>query len=278
MVGMFGIIAALTVLGLSLVITRIATTALSLTGLSWEASRFQARSAFTGTGFTTEESEHIVKHPVRRQIITWLMIARSAGLISIVISLILSFGSSGEDDAVRLIRLGWLIAGVGVLWVLASSKVLERWMRRVIKQALNRWTDLDVRDYNELLKLSGDYTVREVRVDRDDWLADRTLADCRLREEGVLALGIYRTNGAYLGAPEPSTRIYSGDTLLLYGRSHVLRNLDERRAGPIGEAEHARARTEQQQEEAEQERREEAYERERESEHATGADNPAPPA
>jgi hypothetical protein len=65
MVGIVGIIASLTVLGLSLIITRIATTALSLTGLSWEAARFQARSAFTGTGFTTTEAERVVDHPVR---------------------------------------------------------------------------------------------------------------------------------------------------------------------------------------------------------------------
>ena len=89
MVGIIGIVALLTVLGLSLVITRLATMALVMTGLSEEAARFQARSAFTGTGFTTSESEKLVNHPVRRQIVMLLMILRSAGLISIVISLIL---------------------------------------------------------------------------------------------------------------------------------------------------------------------------------------------
>ena len=71
MVGIVGVIASLTVLGLSLVITRIATTALSLTGLSWEAAKFQARSAFTGTGFTTSEAERVVDHPVRRRVIVY---------------------------------------------------------------------------------------------------------------------------------------------------------------------------------------------------------------
>ncbi|MBD3334640.1 MAG: potassium transporter TrkA, partial [Candidatus Eisenbacteria bacterium] len=89
MTGFVGIIAFLTVLGLSLVITRIATTALTLTGMSREAARFQARSAFTGTGFTTHEAEQVVGHPVRRRIIMLLMILRSAGLVSILISIIL---------------------------------------------------------------------------------------------------------------------------------------------------------------------------------------------
>lgn len=66
MVGIIGIVAFLTVLALSLTITRVATLVLAMTGLSWEAARFQARSAFTGTGFTTSEAESIVSHPVRR--------------------------------------------------------------------------------------------------------------------------------------------------------------------------------------------------------------------
>lgn len=96
MLPVVGIVALLTVLGLSLLVTRIATTALTLTGLSREAARFQARSAFTGTGFTTGEAEKVVRHPVRRQVIAVLMVTRSAGLVTIVISLILSLTSGAE--------------------------------------------------------------------------------------------------------------------------------------------------------------------------------------
>jgi hypothetical protein len=50
-----GIIAFLTVLCLSLIVTRIATVALTYTGLSRQAAALQARSAFRGTGFTISE-------------------------------------------------------------------------------------------------------------------------------------------------------------------------------------------------------------------------------
>lgn len=50
---MLAIGTVLAALLLSLLITRIATNALSVTGLSRETARFQARSAFTGVGFTT---------------------------------------------------------------------------------------------------------------------------------------------------------------------------------------------------------------------------------
>lgn len=67
---------------LSLIIVRVATEALILTGLARQAARFQPRSACTGTGFTTAEAEQVVSHPVRRQIISTLMFLRGVGVIT----------------------------------------------------------------------------------------------------------------------------------------------------------------------------------------------------
>ena len=126
MLGIIGLVTLLAALGLSLIVTRLATTALTLTGLSAEAARFQARSAFTGTGFTTGEAEKVVNHPVRRRIIMLLMIVRSAGLITIVISLILSFVASPEEGG-RLTRLFWLLGGVALR---VNRPMNAQWMRK----------------------------------------------------------------------------------------------------------------------------------------------------
>jgi len=80
MTGIVRVAALLTVLALSLLITRLATVALTHTGMSTQAARFQARSAFTGTGLTTSEAEQVVRHPVRRRIVMTLMVLRSAAL------------------------------------------------------------------------------------------------------------------------------------------------------------------------------------------------------
>lgn len=50
---MFALIAPLSVVGASIVVVRVATKALQMTGLAYDSARFQAYSAFTGTGFTT---------------------------------------------------------------------------------------------------------------------------------------------------------------------------------------------------------------------------------
>jgi hypothetical protein len=259
MLGIVGIIASLTVLALSLLITRIATAALTLTGLSYEAARFQARSAFTGTGFTTSESEKIVNHPARRRIIMILMILRSAGVVSIVIALIISFaGDSAESE--RLFRLLWLIVGVVILWLLSRSKFIERGLASILRRILSRWTDLDTRDYASLLNLSGDYTIMEVHIQKEDWLAGKKLEECMLIDEGVTVLGISRDDGGYVGAPKPDTKIHHNDTLILYGRSKALHELDQRRAGVDGEKAHQQAIRKQKQHIKQQDSEEQARE------------------
>lgn len=268
MLGIIGVVALLTVLGLSLIITRVATVALTFTGLSEEAARFQARSAFTGTGFTTREAETVVDHPVRRRIIMTLMLLRSAGIITILLSLILSFMGSAEEGKVA--RLFWLLGGVLMLWLLSLSHWVDEVLKRMMRSAVRRWTDLDVRDYIGLLKLSGDYVIRELRIDENDWLAGKPLRDCRLSQEGISVLGVYRLNGNYVGVPKASTEIHAGDTLVLYGRAEALQKLDRREKGGQGDREHDQAVGDHDQRMHQQDRQEKAFEEEQRHEARDG--------
>ena len=69
---MGALVSLLVTIALSLLITHIASMALTMTGLSRDLAKFQARSAFTGVGFTTNEAEKVVAHPVRRRILMLL--------------------------------------------------------------------------------------------------------------------------------------------------------------------------------------------------------------
>ena len=88
---MVAIITLLVVVSISLIVNRIASVALTFTGLSRDSARFQARSAFSGAGFTTSESELIVQHPVRRKIIMMLMFAGNAGFVTMIATLMGGF-------------------------------------------------------------------------------------------------------------------------------------------------------------------------------------------
>ena len=113
---MIALISLLIVILFSIIVIRIGAVALEMTGLSKETAAFQAQSAFSGTGFTTSESEYVVSHPVRRRIIRILIFVGNAGVASAIATLVLTFvGQSKEEATIRFI---WLIAGLLALYLL----------------------------------------------------------------------------------------------------------------------------------------------------------------
>ncbi len=248
MTSLIPVATVLLVLSLSWLIVRVATVALTLTGLSKDLAHFQALSAFTGSGFTTKESEDIVSHPLRRKIVMHLMLLGNAGIVIAISSVMLSFLHTREqDDWYDKIwfRLALLFAGVVVLSFLASSRHVEQLVWRLNTWTLRRLTHIDVHDYTKLLRFRQNYIICELHVHEDNWLAERTLAELDLAREGVLVLGIERRDGSYVGAPRGVTRIESGDTLILYGRQETVLDLDTRRADIVGNLHHVMAVTKQ---------------------------------
>ncbi|MEA1984299.1 MAG: TrkA C-terminal domain-containing protein [Euryarchaeota archaeon] len=238
---------------ISLIITRVATIALTLTGMSWEVARFQARSAFTGAGFTTAESEKMMRHPIRRRILMILMLAGNAGIVTVIASAVLVFVNPASETWQSHILV--IIIGVTILLAFTQSKRVDKHLTRIIVLMLRRWTEVESSDSASLMYLGGDYQVSELEVESEDWLADETLADLHLRDEGVLVLGIQKPGGQYHGAPIASTRIRASDVLLLYGRGEAIHTLDRRRKGLRGKVDHAEAVDQQKQVIKEQEAR-----------------------
>ncbi len=237
---MSALLVLLLVLTLSLLVTRLATAALMLTGVSHKLARLQALSALTGVGFTTKESERIVDHPVRRRILILMMLAGNAGFVTEGATLMLSFAGVATR-AEGLWRGGWLLGGLAALWLVARDERLEHLTVRLMGWALRRWTDLEGYDYVELLELSEGYRVRTFSVNPGAWVEGRRLGELSLFDEGITVLGIHRPDGTYLGVPRGETPIGAGDQLVLYGRDGPLRALEGRPGGSSGGAAHRRA-------------------------------------
>ena len=237
---MLAIATVLAALLLSLLITRIATIALGVTGLSRESARFQARSAFTGVGFTTSEAESVVNHPVRRRVVLILMLLGNAGLVTIVASLLISF-SEADDASQAWHRILLLLGGLAAIVFLANNAAVDRAMTRVITSMLHRFTNLEVRDYAALLQLSAGFGVIELEVNEQHWTAGRPLEDLHLRKEGVAVLGIQKADRSFIGVPNGASVVEPGDTLILYGHKDILTAIGVREAGAEGDAEHRSA-------------------------------------
>lgn len=235
---MSAVVLLLIVAFVSLLITRVATVALTTTGMARPVARFQARSALSGVGFTTSEAEAVVNHPVRRRIIMGLMLIGNLGLATAMAGLLGGFLRA--DAGASLMRAMLLVIGLASLYFFSKSEVVDRRLSRIIGRVLSRHTDLDLRDHDRLLHLSGEYSVKEIAVMPNTWLSNHTLGELRLKDEGVLVLGVTRADGSYLPVPGKETALRGGDSLIVYGSDSAVLGLSSRPVGYQGEAEHER--------------------------------------
>lgn len=224
-------IAAITlflVVALSALITKVATIALIHTGLSTQSARFQARSAYTGAGFTTTESEKIMNHPVRRKIIFNLMLIGNAGIVTVMSSLILTFVLPNTISS-KLYGLLIVVVGMGFLWWAVKSSWVDRGLSKMISRMLKKYANLDVLDYEAVLHLKDDYKISEKKISGDDWMAHKTLRELNLRHEGISILGIDREGRDYIGSPTGSFDILPDDVITIYGKAEVIKDIFSRK-------------------------------------------------
>ncbi|MBC2601575.1 TrkA C-terminal domain-containing protein [Puniceicoccus vermicola] len=254
---MVPIITLLFVVGFSMLVTKVATIALTHTGMSRNRARFQARSAFSGAGFTTQESEMVVKHPVRRRIIMILILVGNAGLVTAVSTLILGFVSGGSKLS-NVETLLLLFFGLGFLFFLAKSQRLDRLLTPLINRLLDRYTGIRTKDFSSLMNVMEDFEIAEVDVGENEWMKGRTLAELNLDEEGLLALGIIRGDNTYIGVPRGKYEILEDDKLVIYGKTERIAALSERKDPLQGKAEHEEVVAEHEKELEEQDEQAEA--------------------
>ena len=208
--------------------------------MSQDSARFQARSAYTGVGFTTLESEQVVNHPVRRRVLAFLMLTGNIGIAVVIASMMAAFVQQNQEAGPNQMWWRALLLSVALfaLWVVGTQKWVDQTIEKIIQWALKTWTKIDVRDYVSLLHLADGYVVFEIKVNEGDWIEDKTLSESMLTAEGVLVLGIHRADGKYLGSPNGKTSVRMGDVLSVYGSSQRLEELDIRKKGYEGDKAH----------------------------------------
>jgi len=240
---MIGILTLIFVIALSMLITKVASIALVHTGMERERAKFQARSAFTGAGFTTSESEMVVKHPMRRKIIMALLLLGNAGFVTAISSLIIGFTGNADKQS-QWHHAGLLLAGLLFLFLVTRSRRLERVMDKVIIYLLKRFTDLRPKNFERLMTVMDDYEVTEVVVKDNAWLCGSTLSELKLTDEGLLILGVIQKNETYNGVPRGGYRITPEDRLIVYGQAEQIEEMSSRQDKLAGKQQHAESTAE----------------------------------
>jgi len=209
----------------SFMIVRAAAIALMMTGLDKDRAKFQALSAFSGTGFTTHEAESVMKHPLRRKIVSWLMVLGNAGIVTVIVSSTSSLVSSkGSDIAVNGLL---LVAGVLIIYNLATrSRLISTW-EAFVEKRLMKSRAFEEGDTEDLLHFIEGYGLVKVMVGEDSFLLDRSLNEFHLPQQGLLVLGIERER-KWVPVPHATEKIMAGDRLIVYGALTVVNEIFRR--------------------------------------------------
>ncbi|MCF8228602.1 MAG: TrkA C-terminal domain-containing protein [Bacteroidales bacterium] len=226
---MVPLLSVILILIFSIVITKFATAILVNTGLSQKAARFQARSSFTGCGFTTSEAEKITQHPIRRKIVMVLMLLGNAGIVTVIASLLLTFVNQDEKSLPAFYNIIIIAGSIILLAIITSSHAIDKWLDKMINLSLGKITNLHIRDYAALHKLSYDFQIAELHVRKDDWIEGRKIKECNLDQCEVKLLGIEKPRWEYIGFPKDDYTIQENDLVILYGREPAIKKLDSKK-------------------------------------------------
>ena len=211
---MGGIALIIVVVFVSVMIRKVAAVALQLTGLDKPTANFQALSALTGTGFTTREAERVVNHPMRRKIISVLMITGNAGMVIVVAGLVSSFIAVTSFWAIL-----WFVALILALYVIfriATQTRIARLLSKKIEEKLRERFKLQKRAIGRVLDLGEDFGIAEITLHEGSPSLGKTLASSDLGKKKILVLAIERDEEKILVA-RGNHKLQAGDNLICYG-------------------------------------------------------------
>jgi len=206
----------------SFLIVRAAAIALMMTGMSEKKARFQALSAFTGTGFTTKEAESVVNNPLRRRIISWVMILGNVGIVTVIITATSSLVTS--EGYLLSINVVGLLVGISVIYKIASHKGFIRRWESYIEDKLVKSHAFEESTTEDLLHLREGYGLLRAIIREDSTFIGSSLSESRLTEKGLMVLGIERGK-SWISLPNVKETIQEGDKIVVYGPLEVLKAL-----------------------------------------------------
>ena len=195
-------------------IVRIATVILKLTGMDEATARFQAVSAFTGTGFTTAEAETILDDKIRRKTVVVLMVLGKVGIVSAIAGLFLSFGKG--DLLADLEKAVILLAFIFILYKITTLKGFSRALNKFIEKRIVSRAIVRQRILEEIFHLPKGYGLAQLTITAKSNENGLTLAKAGFIDKDILVLSIERKE-QLIAFPHARDVIQKGDKLLCYG-------------------------------------------------------------
>jgi hypothetical protein len=168
-------------------ILEISVALLVTTGLEVEIARFQVVSMLTATGFTTDESELIARHPIRRKISIFLILF---GVFSLAV--MISFISAILIKDFRIQQLVLVTAFFGIILALVKNIAIRNKLTQQFKKHLKKENKLEELPNCEVLYLDEKEGILHIQVDEDTKFTQKYLQQVFIPEIDIIVLYVHR--------------------------------------------------------------------------------------
>jgi len=223
----------------SFTVVRIGAIAFQLTGLEWSLAKFQALSCFSGTGFTTKESELITSNKQRRKIATILIILGNAGFVIMIATLagslmpnketiIAKFSESFLPFSVPAFLVVWINLAIIVIVVYSIYRIFtyENFvmkMTTILRKKIIKKEIFQKVSFEELLLATGGYGISRITVNSGSPVLGKTLSKSELRNYDITVLAIVRGEET-IPNPQANIKILLSDELICFGKLENIKN------------------------------------------------------
>ncbi|GGD68797.1 TrkA C-terminal domain-containing protein [Paenibacillus nasutitermitis] len=191
------------------------------TGLKRDISRFQVVSMMTGTGFTTKESELILRHPVRRNIGMFLILFGAFSLAVIISSI-----STIMTKSFHIPQLIWTAAVLGLILLVLRFPPVHSFITQWFHAELQQNFDLKELPVSESFEMNENDLFIDISIHEDSRHIGKSVKDL-LKDDYDINLLFIKRGEETIRKDRMSTELCSGDLIFVYGSKADLSRLFE---------------------------------------------------
>lgn len=222
----------------SFVVVMAGAVAFHLTGLPWPIAKFQALSCFSGTGFTTTESETIVRDPQRRKIAMVLIVLGNIGIVALIATFANSLRPQLAGSVINLpflhlffprallpiINLLCVIVFGLIIYKLFTHSTFSKKIIKIIQNKLIKRQRLNTVTLEELTIASGGHSVISFIINEKSPMCNKPIQETLLGTNNIMILAIER-GSQFIPNPAMTCKILPNDTLVCFGDIEKLEKL-----------------------------------------------------
>ena len=206
----------------SLVIIRAGAIALELTGMDPSKARFQSLSAFTNTGFTTREAEEITNLPIRRRIITVLIVLGYVETVGVIATFATSLLQ--RNLTYSLLRILIIFVALYGAYRFAAWRGFTRPFADAFRRFLVKRYGIQTPSLEQMLRIGEGFGIIRAIVPLESRLAGRPLVDLALKTHDIQILAIIRKDET-ITIPTGYDELLAGDTIVCFGKMQEVKRL-----------------------------------------------------